>query len=41
MKETLKQLEQAHKKAMEAIDEYNRQLKELNGVIDDILGKGK
>ena len=37
--EELKQLEEEHKKAMEAMEAFNKEAKGLNKSINDILGK--
>ena len=37
--EELKKLEEEHKKAMEAINAFNKQAKELNKTISGITGK--
>lgn len=37
--EELKKLEESHKKAMEAIEAFNKEARGLNNTINDILGK--
>lgn len=37
--EELKKLEEEHKKAMEAINAFNKEMKGLNNTIDGMLGK--
>ena len=37
--EELKKLEEEHKKAMEAINAFNKEMKELNNTIGCMLGK--
>lgn len=37
--EELKKMEEAHKKAMEAMEAFNKEARGLNNTINDILGK--
>lgn len=39
MNEELRKLEEEHKKAMEAINAFNKEIKGLSGTINDMLGK--